>query len=297
MIEMNRFSIKDIENLTGIKAHTLRIWEQRYGILQPQRTDTNIRYYDGDDLKNALRVSLLNSHGYKISIINKMNEEEIDAVIAKITDVGFRLQATVNEMLEYTIAMDTERFEQLLDNHISRNGVDKTVELLIFTFLEKIGLMWMTSKIFPAQEHIVSNIITRKLALATEQLKRNNLHKKKKMLLFLPEGEVHDIGLLYMQYLAYKNNCNPIYLGQNTPISEAELVYEMKKPEYIYIHITTATDNFEIDQYLKKIGKTFPASIVLISGSILHHAKVTSAKNVRLLYTLAEARNAVNNID
>ena len=293
---MNRFSIRDIENLTGIKAHTLRIWEQRYGILQPKRTDTNIRFYDGDDLKNALRLSLLNNLGYKISAINKMSDDDINLLIAKVTDVGFRLQATVNEMLECTISMDTEHFEEIIDAYIDLNGVEKTVELLIFAFLEKIGLMWMTSKIFPAQEHIVSNIITRKLALATEKLKRNNLNKRKKLLLFLPEGEVHDIGLLYIQYLAYKNNSYPIYLGQNTPISEAELVYELKKPEYIYIHITSAAENFEVDKYIKKLSKAFPSSTVFISGSMLHNTKVQVPKNVRLLYTLTEARDAIKNI-
>ena len=293
---MNRFSIRDIENLTGIKAHTLRIWEQRYGILQPKRTDTNIRFYDGEDLKNALRLSLLNNHGYKISAINKMSEDDINMLITKVTDVAFRLQATVNEMLECTISMDTEHFEEILDTYIAHNGIEKTVELLIFSFLEKIGLMWMTNKIFPAQEHIVSNIITRKLALATEKLKRNGLSKKKKLLLFLPEGEVHDIGLLYIQYLVYKNNSYPLYLGQNTPISEAELVYELKKPEYIYIHITSAAENFEVDKYVKTLSKTFPSSTVLISGSMLRHAKIQAAKNVRILYTLAEARDAIQNI-
>jgi methanogenic corrinoid protein MtbC1 len=293
---MNRFSIRDIENLTGIKAHTLRIWEQRYGIIQPKRTDTNIRYYDGDDLKSALRVSLLNSYGYKISAINNMSEEDINELITEITDSDFRLKAAVNELLEYTISVDSERFEDTLDVYIAKYGIEETIEQLLFAFLEKIGLMWMTDKIFPAQEHIVSNIITRKLALATESIRKNRKARKKTVLLFLPEGEIHDIGLLYIQYLVLRQGYSAIYLGQSTPLSEAEFIYDLKKPEYIYIHITSTADNFDAEAYIRSLGKKFPKSTVFVSGSMLHTAGVKPVKNVKVLYTLDEVKQSVENL-
>lgn len=291
---MNRFSIRDIENLTGIKAHTLRIWEQRYGIIQPKRTETNIRYYDGDDLKSALRVALLNGHGYKISAINNMTDAEISQAITDISDSDFRLKAAVNELLEYTIAIDCDRFEETLDAYISRHGIETTIEQLLFAFLEKIGLMWMTDKIVPAQEHIVSNIITRKLSLATEKVRKGE--KKKSVMLFLPEGEIHDIGLLYIQYLVLKNQHTALYLGQSTPLSEASFIYELKKPDYIYIHITSTADNFDAVSYIQSLSATFPGSTIYVSGSMLHHVTVKTGKNVRLLYTLAEVKKSVENI-
>jgi DNA-binding transcriptional MerR regulator len=293
---MNRFSIRDIENLTGIKAHTLRIWEQRYGIIQPKRTDTNIRYYDGDDLKNALRVSLLNSRGYKISVINGMSEDEMNELITEISDHDFRLKATVNELLECTVAVDSERFEDVLDGYIARYGMEKTIEQLLFAFLEKIGLMWMTDKIFPAQEHIASNIITRKLALATDSIRKTGKAGKKTVLLFLPEGEIHDIGLLYIQYLVLRHRHKAIYLGQSTPLAEAAFIYELKKPEYIYIHITSTADNFDAGAYIKSLHKTFAKSTVFLSGSMLAKSAVKPWKNVKLLHTLEEVKRSIESI-
>ena len=119
---MNRFSIKDIENLTGIKAHTIRIWEQRYKILQPKRTNTNIRFYDAADLKLALRISLLNNYGYKISRIRQMQDSDMDALIQKISDAGFKLNAKTNELLGAALAMDMIAFEELINHHISTAG-------------------------------------------------------------------------------------------------------------------------------------------------------------------------------
>ena len=144
---MNRFSIKDIENLTGIKAHTLRIWEQRHGIIKPKRTDTNIRYYDALELKHALRVSLLNRYGYKISRITKMDDHQIDDAINEQTSKDFQLENQVNLLLSAAIDMDSEQFEDLIDQYIDKYNIEHAVEELIFNFLEKVGIMWMTNRV------------------------------------------------------------------------------------------------------------------------------------------------------
>eukprot|EP01136_Pigoraptor_vietnamica_P033656 Opistho-1_new@96735 len=209
---MNKFSIKDIENLTGIKAHTIRIWEQRYGILQPKRTPTNIRYYDALDLKLALRISLLNNYGYKISRIHEMSEEDMNSLIQKINDKDFKLQLLVNELLEATLAMNIDKFEKLVNEYMHKYGIEQTIEQLVFNFLEKIGIMWMTDRLFPAQEHMVSNVVYRKLAVAIEGLPPKDAGATPSVLLFLPEGEIHDIGLMYVNYLLHKYGKNPIYL-------------------------------------------------------------------------------------
>ncbi len=289
----NRFSIRDIENLTGIKAHTIRIWEQRYGILQPKRTPTNIRYYDTDDLKLALRIGLLNNHGYKISNIHKMNGNDMNSMIEKIADTQFKRSVLVNEMLEAMLDADVDRFENYINDYTQKHNLEEAVEKLIFLFLEKIGLMWMTDRIFPAQEHLVSNIIYRKIALAIENLPAKKEDAAPTVLLFLPEGEMHDMGLLYVQYLLRKAGKNPIYLGANSPLIDAHFVYEKCKPAYIYIHLTSVADEFDAGKYLHKAAATFPKSKLLASGSMLRSRTFSKPKNLQLLFSLAEVKETL----
>lgn len=290
---MNKFSIKDIENLTGIKAHTLRIWEQRYGILQPKRTPTNIRYYDADDLKLALRVALLNNFGYKISRIHQMNDSEMNSLIGKINDQEFRLQVLSNDMLEATLDMDTERFEQIINSNVRRYGFEHVVEQLIFLFLEKIGIMWMTDRLAPAQEHLVSNILYRKLALAIESLPPKEPDAAPAILLFLPEGEIHDLGLMYVFYLLRKFGKNPIYLGPNSPLKEVQQVYNAKKPEYLYAHLTSVAEEFDGNRYLVKLSQAFPDARILISGSMLSRRHYNTFDNIKYLYNLKEVKETL----
>ncbi len=287
---MNRFSIRDIENLTGIKAHTLRIWEQRHGIIIPKRTDTNIRYYDGNDLKQALRVALLNQHGYKISRIQKMNDEEISTLLRETADVGFQFEYLLNNLVEATIDMDTARFEMLINKYIKKFGIEQAVEQLIFSFLEKIGIMWMTNRIFPAQEHLVSNIITRKILLAIEKLPLSSGFAKSKFLLFLPEGEIHEIGLLYVQYHLLKHGNAVIYLGANAPTDQVALVCKATEPDYLYTHITSTSNDFDLNTYLLKLSEIHKDKQVYVSGSMLQKSKITTPiNNITFLTTLEEA--------
>ncbi len=291
--EMNKFSIRDIENLTGIKAHTIRIWEQRYGILQPKRTATNIRYYDALDLKLALRISLLNNYGYKISRIHEMSEDDMNALIQKINDKDFKLQVLVNELLETTLAMDIDRFERLVNEYMRKYGIEQTIEQLIFNFLEKVGIMWMTDRIFPAQEHMMSNVVYRKLALAIENLPPKEADASPSVLLFLPEGEIHDIGLMYVNYLLRKYEKNPIYLGANSPIKEVKLVVEAKQPDYLYVHLTSVTSEFDVNKYLQKLHNAFPNAKILVSGSLLRSTKHIPIQNIKLLFTLQDVRDTL----
>lgn len=293
---MNRFSIRDIENLTGIKAHTLRIWEQRHGIIIPKRTETNIRYYDDVDLKKALRVALLNQHGYKISQIQRMSDEEIDQLLRETADAGFQFEYMLNNMLEATIDMDYEKFEHLLDKYTRKFGIEQTVEQLLFNFLRKIGIMWMTNRIFPAQEHLVSNIIARKILVATEKLPRKFDFTAPKFLLFLPEGELHELGLLYVQYMLLKLNKNVAYLGSNTPLSEVELVCKTIKPKYLYTHITSVSNDFDVVEYFHKLSKIHPINKIFASGSMVQKHKISSvAENVIFLTSLAETKITIAN--
>lgn len=289
--DMNRFSIKDIENLTGIKAHTIRIWEQRYGILKPKRTPTNIRYYDAEDLKAALRISMLNSFGYKISRIQQMTDADMDGLIKKISDEDFKLQALTNDLLEAALAMDMHRFEAILNNHTKRHGIEATMEGLVFQFLEKIGLMWMANHLAPAQEHLASNVLYRKLAVAAEGLTSNP--EGRKVLLFLPEGEVHEMGLMYVYYLLKKNGHAPIYLGPNTPLKEVQMVCNALKPDCVYTHLTSVAKDWDPARLLKQLSDSLKDTPLLVSGQAIHKKGASAGRNVSLLYSLAEVRDAL----
>ena len=167
---MNAFTIKDLENLTGIKAHTIRIWEQRYSFLKPRRTDTNIRYYNNDELKQILNISLLNKYGFKISQIDKMTDTDINGKIISINSLEAQQENVINLLIQSMVDMAIEDFESHLDEYIAKKGIEKTINQIIFPFMEKIGVLWITGHINPAQEHLVSNIVRQKLIVGTESI-------------------------------------------------------------------------------------------------------------------------------
>ena len=165
---MNSFTIKDLENLSGIKAHTIRIWEQRYQFLKPNRTGTNIRYYSNDELKKVMNIALLNKFGFKISHIDKMSEVEVREKILSLTQLQAQQERIVHELIECMVDLDVDKLEDILDNYIQARGIERTITQIIFPFMEKIGVLWVTNHINPAQEHLVSNIIRQKLIVGIE---------------------------------------------------------------------------------------------------------------------------------
>lgn len=187
---MHSFTIKDLENLSGIKAHTIRIWEQRYSFLKPSRTDTNIRFYSNEELKKLLNVALLNKFGFKISHIDKMKESEIREKILALNQMEAQQERIVNTLIQNMVDLDMESFEGVLDNFIAVRGIERTISQIIFPFLEKIGILWLTNHINPAQEHLVSNIIRQKLIAGIQNI-NTNIKINKTVLLFLQIGRAH----------------------------------------------------------------------------------------------------------
>lgn len=293
---MNRFSIKDLENITGIKAHTIRIWEQRYGILQPKRTTTNIRFYDADDLRLALRIALLNNYGFKISRIHEMKPEEMTALIGKIADPTFKLQHQVNELIGRTLELDVYGFEEQVNAFIEKHGLEFTVEKLLFQYLEKVGVMWMMDRIAPAQEHMAANIIFRKIAVAADMIKPSS-KKGKHVLLYLPAGEIHDLSLMYVFYLLRKAQQCPIYLGGNTPLEEIETFVSHHNPPYLYTHLTSLSNPNQVIRYLHKLSGTLPdGTKAFVSGAILSITDLPELPNIQYLNNLTEIRDVITSL-
>jgi MerR family transcriptional regulator, light-induced transcriptional regulator len=266
---MNAFTIKDIENLTGIKAHTIRIWEQRYQLLKPNRTDTNIRYYTSDELKKVLNIALLNKYGYKISHIDKMNEQEVKEKILSLTQLQAQLERIVNDLIKCMIDLDMDRLEDILDKYIASRGIERTITQLIFPFLEKIGILWLTNHINPAQEHLVTNIIRQKLIVGIEGAS-SSLISNKSVLLFLPEGEHHELGLLFVYYLLKSRGIGVIYVGANIPLNDVEYVVKLKKPNYLFTHLTSVSNNFQLDKFVANITRRFSSTPFILSGHLTH---------------------------
>ena len=266
---MHSFTIKDLENLSGIKAHTIRIWEQRYSFLKPSRTDTNIRFYSNEELKKLLNVALLNKYGFKISHIDRMNEGEIKERILSLNQLEAQQERIVNTLIQNMVDLDMESFESTLNNFISIRGIEKTILQIIFPYLEKIGILWMTNHINPAQEHLVSNIIRQKLISGTEDI-NNRVRINKSVLLFLPEGEYHELGLLFMNYLLKNRGVNTIYLGCSIPANDVEYVVKLKKPDYLYTHLTTVGPKFDFDKFITNVNKKFIDTPMIVSGQLTH---------------------------
>ena len=266
---MHSFTIKDLENLSGIKAHTIRIWEQRYQFLKPSRTETNIRYYSNDELKKLLNIALLNKYGFKISHIDKMCETELNQKILSLSGPEALQERIINDMIQCMVDLNMDKLEESLDRYIANKGIERAITQIIFPFLEKIGVLWLTNHINPAQEHLVSNIVRQKLIVGIEGV-RCSLKVNKSVLLFLPEGEYHEIGLLFVYYLIKSRGANVIYLGANIPLTDVEYVSKLKKPDYLFSHLTSVTHKFNFDKFITNISKQITNTPFIISGQLTH---------------------------
>lgn len=265
---MSVYTIKDLENLSGIKAHTIRIWEQRYSLIKPQRTDTNIRYYSNDELKALLNISLLNKYGYKISQINKMTAEEISNKILTLDHVDAAVERIVNDLVNSMIALDHHGFEHTINDCIFATGIEEAITSIVFPLMEKIGLLWQTNHINPAQEHLISNIIRQKLIAGIDQVKvAENFSPS--VCCFLPEGEYHELGLLFMHFLMKSRGINVIYLGAAMPLDDLETVVTRKKADYIYSHLTSVNQHFNFERFIRNLISRFPSAQIVLSGNVI----------------------------
>lgn len=262
---MNSFTIKNLETLSGIKAHTIRIWEQRYELLKPQRTDTNIRFYSNNELKNLLNIALLNKYGYKISHITNMTPEIVREKILMLSNTEAQLERVITELIQYMVDMDTEMFENVLNKYIALKGIERTITQIIFPFLDRIGILWQTDSINPAQEHLVTNIIRQKFIVGIENVVPF-VSSNKTVMLFMPEGEHHEIGLLYVHYLMKSRGIKTIYLGANVPVGDLPGILEVKKPDYLYSHITSLHQITGFEKFINQSKIHFGNYNMVLSG-------------------------------
>ena len=280
---MSTYSIKDLEQLSGIKAHTLRIWEQRYDILSPDRTDTNIRTYDDNDLKLVLNIALLKDHGYKISEISKMSPDELSKEVLLISDKQLNYPDQIHALTISMLDLDEERFEKIISTNTLQFGFENMMINIIYPFLSRIGTLWITGSIGPAQEHFISNLIRQKLIVAIDGQLPSLRNGAKKYLLYLPEGEMHEISLLFANYIIRSRQNKVIYLGQSLPFSELGFAHGMHKPDFIFSVITSVPGQNEIQRYVYKLAKEFPDSKILLTGYQVVGQDIDCPDNVEII--------------
>jgi DNA-binding transcriptional MerR regulator len=291
---VSSYSIKDLEHLSGIKAHTLRIWEQRYNFIEPKRTDTNIRYYSDDDLKLVLNISTLKENGYKISKIAKMNEEELSKEVLKIAETNLRFPDQINSLTLSMIDMDEDRFESILNNNILKYGFEKTMLNIIYTFLAKIGMLWQTGSILPAREHFISNLIRQKMTVAIDGQYVTERESKGKWLLYLPEGELHELSLMFAAFLLRARKFKVIYLGQNLPKADLYSVREVHEPDYVLTICTAAPKKSEVQEYIDEVAELFSSATLFIGGFQVIGQDIQRKKNVEFIMKMEDLIEFIN---
>ena len=257
------YSIKELEKLSGIKAHTIRIWEKRYSLIEPHRTNTNIRYYTDSELKKILNVAVLNRHGIKISSIAKLNDLELREEIIRVSATSDSSDTLIDSMVLSMIDLDEYKLEAMIDKSINKIGFKSTVTDVLYPFLGKVGIFWQSGDVYPAQEHFVSYLIRQKIIAATDRISNTFNPNGKKFLLLLPEGEWHEIALLFAQYLIREANHEVIYLGQSVPYSDVLAIGASKKFDFILVSSSTSQTGFDQGLYLEELGVAFPDKKIL----------------------------------
>lgn len=276
---MGKYSIKDLETLSGIKAHTIRIWEKRYGVITPDRTDTNIRTYCDTDLKKLLNIALLNNNGLKISKISKLGDEDLYREVEKFGETDTAYSTYIDRLVVAMVDFDRPNFERILKESTLKHGFEGTCIHVLYPLLNKIGIMWMANSINPAQEHFVTSLIIQKMYVATDGLYKPN-GEGKKAIFFLREGEMHEIGLLFFRYLMKKRGFDCLYLGQTVPMSDLVQTVKAFEPHYLVTAFVAKPDSDSIEYYLKDLSSSFPKLKIIASGNQLSCIEKQLPKNV-----------------
>ena len=247
------FSIKNLENLSGIKAHTLRIWEKRYNLLEPERTDTNIRRYSLDSLRKLLNITLLYNHGFKISKIASLDAAEIPKLVRSIALKANSEQVSINAFKLAMINFDYELFDTNYEEILQHHNFEYLFLNIFMPLMKELGILWQTGAISPSHEHFITNLVKQKIHLQTEYLQKNKFEQNNHAIfvLFLPENEIHELGILYLNYLILSKGYRTIFLGQSLQTSSLQTLYSYETKYYFVSYITVEPSKDEIMPYLQ----------------------------------------------
>jgi DNA-binding transcriptional MerR regulator len=283
---VGQFSISDLENLSGIKAPTIRMWEQRYNVLRPERTATNIRTYHDDDLRRLLNVATLCSRGHRISQVARLSEEELVKAVLEGTDDPHDYARQVNALLAAMLEMNEHQLTKVLTTTIRQLGFETAIMYVAYPFLQRIGILWQAGSVNPAQEHLVTNLLRQKMLVATDALALVSPAESRRWVLFLPEGELHELALLFMNYALRSRGHHVLYLGQNMPLQDLKLVYSTYEPHAVCCVMTATPERDHVQAYVNELAQLCPESELFLYGGQAQHPDLIippKATRIRLM--------------
>lgn len=293
---MANYSIRDLEKLTGIKAHTIRIWEQRYRLITPARTDTNIRYYTDENLRHLFNIALLNRHGFKISRLASMKPDEIAIRVSEISENGTGPNTQIDTLTLAMIDLDEAKFDQVFSAYSWEYGFERTMLELIYPFLDKLNVLWLTSKVSPAHEKFVGNLIRRKLMCAIDKEQVLAIRDAHSFLLYTPEGESQELTLLFVHYLLRKRQQKVVYLGANTSIGDLKDACESLHPDFVFTIIQEPLSRQSVQTYIDYAAKAIQGGQLLLTGAQMFINPVSLPYNGQILNGLPDTLHFLNNL-
>jgi DNA-binding transcriptional MerR regulator len=297
---MSRFQIRDLEEFSGVKAHTIRMWEKRYGLLEPDRTGTNIRTYSLDELKAILNVAFLNQNGVKISKIAAMSSADRERMVNEVSSSRVQGSDILNSLKLAMLSFDEVLFESASSRFRETHGFRALVEQVYVPLLEQIGILWQSNTICPAQEHFVSNIIRHKLIMASGAVPLDAAPRDRIFVLYLPENEIHELGLLYIEYLLRSKGERTIYLGQSVPIADLVQVVKAFDKKVTFVSLLMATPPAaEIPAFLKELRTLIPderATFWIAGGQLAKVPEINVPKGISLHPSMVSLVGAVDSL-
>ena len=294
----NVFSIKDLENLSGIKAHTIRIWEKRYNILEPMRSDTNIRSYDIKNLQKLLNIVLIHNYGYKISKISNLNQEQINQLANEIISEKSAKNHAISTFKMAMMNFDQSLFLKTYNQLLSEKSFREVFYTVFIPLMEEIGFLWQTDTISPAHEHFISYLIKQKLLINTEKVQiLEPTRTDKVFVLFLPLNEVHELGLMYLNYEILLKGYQTIYLGESIPTeSLLDLKNSFEKITFVS-YLTVEPNQEEIDNYIvdiqEQLLKNTKHELLLLGRMTQFMSSKTPLNNVYRYSSIEELSNTL----
>jgi DNA-binding transcriptional MerR regulator len=287
---MEQYSIHDLDKLSGIKAHTIRVWERRYKIVSPHRTGTNRRRYGDEDLRRIINISILRRNGFRISEIARFTPSEIEQKVAFLSKEVFHSDTQIDSIVVSMVDQNEKAISDILVRLMMNRGIEETMETVVLPFLKRIGIMWQTGSTDVGSEHFISNLFRQKLISYIEALSLVPKPKSKRVILFLPENELHEIGLLYFQFLIKKLGHESIYLGQTTPLSAVINVNTKWKADLLVTGLMSGSPDINAEDYLTLLSSTFPEQTVLVAGGLAEAALILKLPNIFALSSSADLK-------
>jgi DNA-binding transcriptional MerR regulator len=283
---MNFYQISELQKLSGVKAHTIRIWEKRYSVIVPHRTGTNIRYYDDEQLKKLLNVAALVAAGFKISKIAALSPAQLKDTVREVQQerpLDEQAGLYINQLVSAMLSFDEEVFTSVFDEIIRKFGLENGVLQVIYPFLHKTGLLWSVDETLPVQEHFASTLIRRKFLAKTDTLSVAAAKSQKTFLVFLPHGEWHELGTLFGELLIRNNGHKAINLGPSVPFEELEHTVALLKPDYLFALLTSDSYTVPLNKLVKTLSAKHKKTVLLLAGHPDRLSPFKENRNLKLL--------------